>query len=186
MAKKRSAKYNKIMKPLRELKEYPDNCRHLCRLVLNGVSYAMAYRQCFGASADNMSDANCTRHGKQIYQHPKMRKFLNELNRKADRVAIKKAATTKEDYINEIQELKALALFKQNAKGQVTPDLKNAIAAHKMLGEAQGFFKQAQEVNLNIRHFLDSSSEMKTIEKAVVEEVDQISSLPHFKEFKEV
>lgn len=179
-------KHNEILKPLKELREYPDNCKHLCRLVVSGVEYDTAYRSCFGAGSDNLSDSICMRRGKEIYNHPKLKKFLFSLNKEANEVTIKQVATTKAQFVRETLELKSLAMLRQDSKGRVVPDIKTALVAHKMIGEAQGFFVHAVEVNHNIRSFLENASDMKTVEKAVVEEIDQISSLPYFTEFKEI
>lgn len=174
---------NDFLKPAKELKELPNNCKLLTQQITQGVGFAMAYRVCFGAAAENMSEETCIRRAKAIYNSPTMQTYANNLTKKAEKVAIRKAASSIAEFVDEAQELKGLAMTKQTSKGQVQPDLKAALSALKMIGEAQGFFNHAQEVNINIRDMIKDTDQMKAVDAAVVEEIDELNTLPELQRF---
>lgn len=174
---------NEFLKPIKEIKELPNNCKLLTQQIIQGVGFAMAYRVCFGANAENLSDETCAKRAKRIYEHPTMQNYAQSLVKKAQEVTIKKAASSISEFVEEANELKGLAMTKQDSKGRVQPDLKNALAALKMVGEAQGFFNKAQEININIRDMITDTSEMKEIDAAVVEEVTELNTLPELERF---
>lgn len=174
---------NEFLKPAKELQELPNNCKLLTQQITQGVGFAMAYRVCFGANAENLSDKQCENKAKKIYESPTMQNYAQSLTKKAEKVAIKRAASTIAEFIEEAQEIKGLAMTKQTSKGQVIPDLKTSLAALKMIGEAQGFFNHAQEVNINIRDLIKDTDKMKTIDAAVVNEVNELNTLPELERF---
>lgn len=168
---------NEFIKPPKEIKELPNNCKLLVQQIIQGVSMELAFRVCFGAAADNLTDETCKRRAKAIYEHPTMQTYAQSLVKKAEKISIKKVADNKVDFLAELQELKGLALTKADSKGRISPDLKVAMQAQKLMGETQGFFNHATEVNINIRDMLNDTSNMKAVNAAVVHEVDELSGL---------